>query len=553
MRWFVEISSLGQSAQPSRTLCVEAPQWQPALQKARALRGDGGPLSNFSIELLESGYRAIDPTARVRYQVQRAPDDAALTDGGEPTAGTPAEIASPEPPAAAAPDPASLPPMRPMAETVPFISEGLALVHPPSPPASVPRGRDGEGGASAHVDADAERRAPPDAEADGDGGASTQVEADGEGRFPNQIENDEAPKRARAHTISFSSEGSAARHAAVAAQALHAASPSADPTERSPLTYRELVYAVAPGTSEQLVEALLLARFEEARRSLDDVRPGKLINVAVFDHVFQGRPARRPVATLAWKDWRSQGPEIRFPLRDGEVASAPPSSSMPSPLAQLRSDRAAVSVAPSSAASPRPASSPPRRKRASIPPKSGARLSGDDLIAELFEACSDLHFLRDALEGADFVLALTLEKIPSTVGLVSLFDINRREFVVVRQRGGKSALLARLPERAPLVQAAMRSQRAVVVPDASRDERALDDRWKAIGGELSSVICAPVELAGRYLGLIEVANPLDGGRFSEGDGNALTYIGQQFAEFVGARGVIVDPDIVTSGARKAGR
>ncbi|AGP33661.1 GAF domain-containing protein [Sorangium cellulosum] len=201
---------------------------------------------------------------------------------------------------------------------------------------------------------------------------------------------------------------------------------------------------------------------------------------------------------------------------------------------------------------PAPAPSQPPRRRSSFPPRNG-RLSGDDLIAELFEACSDLHFLHDTLAGADFILALTLDKIPCALGLVSLFDINRREFVVVRQYGGKSALLARLSERAPLALAAMRSRRAVVVPDASRDERVMDDRWKAIGVELRSVICAPVELAGRYLGLLEIGNPLDGKPFSESDGNALTYIGQQFAEFVGARGVVLDPGLVTAGAKKAAR
>jgi DNA-binding transcriptional MerR regulator len=53
-------------------------------------------------------------------------------------------------------------------------------------------------------------------------------------------------------------------------------------------------------------------------------------------------------------------------------------------------------------------------------------------------------------EGADFVLGLTLEKLPSEVGLVSLFDINKREFIVVRQAGGpRSALCQRQSERSP--------------------------------------------------------------------------------------------------------
>src|SRR5207253_10759039 len=65
------------------------------------------------------------------------------------------------------------------------------------------------------------------------------------------------------------------------------------------------------------------------------------------------------------------------------------------------------------------------------PAKPGKRrLSGDDLLVELFEACSDLHFVGESLSGAEFILNLTMEKLPSEVGIVSLFDINRREFVV---------------------------------------------------------------------------------------------------------------------------
>src|SRR5262245_10756832 len=113
MRWFVEISALGSKTSTSATtLCVEAPQWQPALQAARALRGDDGALSGFSIELLDDGYRAIDPALRIRYIVRRAPDDAALSNGtvastardarGEadaaPIKPAPAEGGAPKPP-----------------------------------------------------------------------------------------------------------------------------------------------------------------------------------------------------------------------------------------------------------------------------------------------------------------------------------------------------------------------------------------------------------------------------------------------------------------------
>ncbi|MBL8744028.1 MAG: hypothetical protein JNK04_23135, partial [Myxococcales bacterium] len=78
MRWYVDISTIGPD-KPTHRHCVEAEQWQKALQAVRAQRGDEAPFGNFSIELLDDGYRAIDPATRTRYVVQRAPDDADLT------------------------------------------------------------------------------------------------------------------------------------------------------------------------------------------------------------------------------------------------------------------------------------------------------------------------------------------------------------------------------------------------------------------------------------------------------------------------------------------
>jgi GAF domain-containing protein len=178
----------------------------------------------------------------------------------------------------------------------------------------------------------------------------------------------------------------------------------------------------------------------------------------------------------------------------------------------------------------------------------GPRLDADELLTDLFEAMAELHFLSDTLQGADFVLAQTLEKLPCELGIISLFDMAKREYVVVRQMGGKhSGLLLRLPQHAKLPQRAMRYSRAAVVPDAGKHRDEVDDRWRQMGVRLKSMVCAPVELDGRYLGLIELVNPQDGAPFRESDGHALTYIGKQFAEFVADRGVVVEPERVFEG------
>src|SRR5215203_3192392 len=78
MRWFVEVSRVGENSSDEK-YCVEAKQWQAALQEARKLRGDSGPLSKFSIELLDDGYRAVDPKQKLRFVVAKAPLDAELS------------------------------------------------------------------------------------------------------------------------------------------------------------------------------------------------------------------------------------------------------------------------------------------------------------------------------------------------------------------------------------------------------------------------------------------------------------------------------------------
>src|SRR4051812_14066570 len=108
MRWLVEVSSLGKT--DTQKFCVDAESWQRALQAARAQRGEDGPMSGFSIELLEEGYRAVDPLARIRFVVKRAPDDAVIT---TPLAETKSGIAPTRPSAALpaeAKSPSSFPP-----------------------------------------------------------------------------------------------------------------------------------------------------------------------------------------------------------------------------------------------------------------------------------------------------------------------------------------------------------------------------------------------------------------------------------------------------------
>jgi GAF domain-containing protein len=216
------------------------------------------------------------------------------------------------------------------------------------------------------------------------------------------------------------------------------------------------------------------------------------------------------------------------------VATAAPQAAPPAPAPRL--------VIVPEPATPLPLVTPASPTPPAAPP--AVRLSGVELIADLFECMHDLHFLPDALAGADFVLRLMLDKLPSAVALVHFYDIDAREFVVVRAVGVGAAKVMQLRtnEKEPLIAEAMHKRRAVVLDDATGDSRAQNGRWALIGDPPRSLVCAPVEEGGRFLGLLELTNPLDGQPFHEGDGHAITYIGEQFAEFLAARGVVLDPE-----------
>jgi GAF domain-containing protein len=566
VRWLVEVASLGKSDKES--LFVEAESWQKALQSARGQRGESAPMSGFSIELLDDGCRAVDPMARLRYEVRKAPDDAPATRSTPPRPGS----------------------------------------HPPSAAAAAPGGSTASPSSSFKKSASA----APRAQSAGVGPAGVEAAPASAAHAPPPP----APHVAPAHAPQAPSPAPT-RGADVAvnvpSQIIYKR--EQDASDALPMTYREYVFAVPPGTTESVAETLLVTQLEMVRTSLERVASAKLVNLAVFDVTFQGKPPVPPLATLAWKDWRGP-PVVAFPRRPRPVAPAPapvaPAPPPPAPIAAAPPPPVAAPVvpaappaapvfappppapvvaapppAPVAPAPPAPAPPPPApaivaapvinvapapiaapapvpvafvpppepapapRQVASAPPPPmtggpRTRVRGEDLIADLFEAMHDLHFVRDALEGGEFCLALAMEKLPSQAGIVHLYDMERREFLVSSTRGAatKGLLLRRHPENEPMLLASVRKRRALVVADAAQADGVGAERYTVLGGA-RSLLVAPVLLHGRLLGAIELVNPLDGQPFNESEGNALTYIAEQFAEFISSHGVVTDPERIS--------
>ena len=214
-------------------------------------------------------------------------------------------------------------------------------------------------------------------------------------------------------------------------------------------------------------------------------------------------------------------PQIPHPAGPAPVESGP--VSIPAPQATVE----AFAVAEGSSA------------KAVAPPVPAKRvISADELITDLFEAMHDLEFVRSAHEGADFVLTLTLEKFRSATGIVQLYDINRREFVISHAVGPNAGMVlgGRTSERDPLVREIMKRRRPFVL-DVSHDARVRAGRWAALGPRPQLLLAAAVEQGGRFLGIIEIASPIDG-NYEQFHLDAMSYVAEHFAEFVARCGLV---------------
>lgn len=414
MRFFVEVTPIGKS--DTQKYCVDADSWQKALQNVRSLRKEDGSISGFSIELADDGYRAVDPTARLRYMVKKAPADALLSNGyDEGSASVPsaksqapptvAVVASPAPVQVAvqpvvAPAPMSAPaaaPGRPLSRTMSFGSSGTALLaqtqnQPPAPPPSVPR-------------VSPSKPAPPRAAA-------------------------VAPPTAPAHVAPLVG---AEKSDSVPPSSKRPAGPivvlykkEQEPTAASPISYREEVFAAPPSTTEEQAEAILRAQFQIVSEALALAPSGKYVNLAVFDRVFEGRPPVPPLVTLTWKDWKGGGPTLTFPRRakaqlststqpsnlstHAASATSQPVPAAPDPVASpaavFPSQPASVARAPSNR--PAPASTDARAVAASAPP-ARARVEMNESTVVVKDDSSDALPTMEVLPNAASSVEILVE------------------------------------------------------------------------------------------------------------------------------------------------
>ncbi len=266
------------------------------------------------------------------------------------------------------------------------------------------------------------------------------------------------------------------------------------PTTASPIHFRERMYAVPvpieAGTAEKLATKLL----KDAQVELQEERGAKFIRIELYDHVWRSGPDRPPVVRVEWKDW-NKSIDIEFPLQDN-TREEPKLSSVPPPATEQR-----LSVA--------------------------------------FEACQDLLFLKNRAEALEFGVHLLDELVPSEASAAFLLDINTDEFRVVAARGtgAHERKGSGFPSSAGLLGAAsaLPEHAVLVLAHAQKDPRFSPDVDGIPGLDVRALLYRPLIHKGRLFGVLQLANGVSRGMFSEADCEVVDYVTQQLSAFV-ARG-----------------
>jgi hypothetical protein len=624
MHWLVEVSRVGEDSALER-YCIDARRWQSALQEARRLRGDAGALPKLTIELLDHGYRAVDPALKVQYLVTEAPPDMPLTEGSLVVMSTrppPAVLTAPPGPVASVPatsgSTSSVPPRdangiipaqvirqrdeQPAGDPIAYRELALAV-------RSVSTREDVEALLLSRL-AEAKAVMPPEAkryvqiavfdhmfvkrpvrpplatlmwkEWRGDPvlsfpGFGAPVEPPPTASLPPRAAPSWMPQAGGAPRVTVPQAPvpviAAHQEGLPPAASTMPRSPSVAPAPVVPVKSSGAPGPSSPGFRGSVKPSPMVVVGKSQSPPAHSVPtapvptapppppplPTLSPSISVGETTVSEVPPSGPSLEIAEDVPQSAGTAALLAAEEAKIAAAVAASNAPpSPVAAPPEAAAAIAAAPlplvRRSEPPDRRSDPALRRsdpsmrrsdpaaRRSDPGVARRRAAGEDLIGELFERMHELSFHVDLISGADFVVRVLSEMIPCEGTVVHAFDLAKHEFVVIRAQGPRQrdALLHRTPDADPVVHAIMRTRSLLTNGSSPTRSGALEK----LGVEPRAVLAGAARQGGRYLGIIELANPQGGAPFHQGEVNALEYVCEQFAEFVSQRPVVLDPDVV---------
>ena len=159
-------------------------------------------------------------------------------------------------------------------------------------------------------------------------------------------------------------------------------------------------------------------------------------------------------------------------------------------------------------------------------------VSNELALDELLEQLHDLRFARDASEASAFVVDLACQKLRCGMGIVQLYDVDSREFVVEYAVGPSAnrAIANKMPDDDPFIAEIVAECEPVVVDGG--DRRVRRGRWINLGGFPRSVLVCPVVYDGSVSGILEFGRSDPRMPFVESDIEAVRCVAREFAEYL---------------------
>jgi GAF domain-containing protein len=143
----------------------------------------------------------------------------------------------------------------------------------------------------------------------------------------------------------------------------------------------------------------------------------------------------------------------------------------------------------------------------------------------------DLSFFETAVEAVSFGLVTALKALPSLAGLALLRDTAQGGYVVVYAQGPRasSVVRARIEEDDSLLGLSLIRGGPTTIEYGTAQPP--PDRHALFGDPWSALI-APIQLADRCIGALELVDPLDGRPLGESARHGLATIAHHLADFI---------------------
>jgi GAF domain-containing protein len=151
-----------------------------------------------------------------------------------------------------------------------------------------------------------------------------------------------------------------------------------------------------------------------------------------------------------------------------------------------------------------------------------------DALGALQEVSINIDARTNVLSLLDRILESALDVIGSKDGSLLLIDNDKSElvFVVVHGSVSKTLVNHRIPLGEGIAGWVAKNGRALIIPNVRSDPRFFAAVDRDFGFNTRSILCVPITIVNRTMGVIQAVNKSDGEEFNRADLNLLGVVAQ---------------------------